>query len=164
MQTDFLDELEELALGTRLKRLSELMLADAARVYQHFEIDVQPKWFSLLALLHHKEQVSVVEAADLLGLSQPAISQFSRQLQKRGLIQSRCCEQDSRRKLLTLSDKGRQQVNAMQPMWDAVSQAAKQLSQELDNNLYQAIQKCEKALKHKSLLARTLDIHHATQS
>ena len=157
---DFLDELEELALGTRLKRLSERMLTDAGKVYKAFNIEVQPKWFSLLALIDKRQKINVVEASQLLGLSQPAISQFCRQLEKEGLIVSIICENDSRRRVLTLTDVGQQQVAKMKPMWSAVTQAAQELSRELDNDIYQAIRKCEQALTRKSLLDRTLDIYH----
>ena len=157
---DFLDELEELALGTRLKRLSERMLADASKVYKAFNIEMQPKWFSLLALIDKRQKINVVEASQLLGLSQPAISQFCRQLEKEGLITSLVCENDSRRRVLTLTEVGQQQVNKMKPMWLAVSQAAKELSRELDNDIYQSIRKCEQAMARKSLLERTLDIYH----
>ncbi|MDF2178126.1 MarR family transcriptional regulator [Aliiglaciecola sp. CAU 1673] len=161
MSQDFLDELGELALGSRLKRLSERMLADAAKVYQAFGIDAQPKWFTLLALLHQQQPISVVEAAERLGLTQPAISQFCRQLVQADLVQLVTCEQDSRRRLISLTNKGKQEVLRMQPMWQAVQQAAVQLCRELENDFYVSLQKCEKALTQRSLLQRTLDIHDA---
>ncbi|MCB1633894.1 MAG: MarR family transcriptional regulator, partial [Xanthomonadales bacterium] len=85
---DFLDELGELALGSRLKRLADRIMADAAAIYRHLGHDMQPRWFTLLALLYRHGQCNVVEAAERLGLSQPAISQFSQQLVQRGLISS----------------------------------------------------------------------------
>lgn len=157
MPEDFLDELEELALGSRIKRLSERMLAQAAEVYKAFDLDFQPKWFTLMALLHHKEQVSIVEAAGLLGVSQPAISQFSRQLIKEGLVKRETCGKDSRRKLLTLTDKGQEQVATMLPMWRAVKQAAAEICTEFENDFYQSLKKCEKALSQKSLLQRSME-------
>lgn len=159
MTRDFLDELGELALGSRLKRLSEQMMADAANVYRHFDLDVQPKWFTLLALLYQKDRVAVMEAADYLGLSQPAISQFTHQLVERGLVSTDPCERDSRRRLLMLTEKGRAQVERMQPMWRAVHRAAEQLCTELDNDFYHALRKCEQALSRKSLLQRTLEFY-----
>ena len=54
MQQYFLNELAELALGSRLKRLSERMLASASDVYQEFGVDINPKWFTLMALLDAK--------------------------------------------------------------------------------------------------------------
>ena len=39
MQQDCLNELAELALGARLKRMSERVLANASDVYQEFSIN-----------------------------------------------------------------------------------------------------------------------------
>ncbi len=152
---DFLNELGELALGSRLKRMSERMLADAASVYQYYGIDAQPKWFTLLALLDKKKTVSIVEAADLLGLSQPALSQFSRQLKSKGLIDVITYQQDSRKKHMQLSKNGKQVVNQMRPIWVAVEKAAKQMCEEFENQFYQSLQQLEKAHNRLSLLKRT---------
>jgi DNA-binding MarR family transcriptional regulator/GNAT superfamily N-acetyltransferase len=157
MQNDFLDELGELALGTRLKRISERMLADAAKVYEYFGITVQPKWFALLALLDEKKTVSVVEASEYLGLSQPALSQFCRQLISKGLINVSAGKADSRKKVMQLSIKGQTQVDLMKPIWQAVDSAAKELSEEGDNQFYQSLLVFEKSHKQRSLLHRTQD-------
>lgn len=157
MSHDFLDELKELAIGSRLKRMSERMLNDAAQVYQQFGIDVQPKWFTLLALLDKKGQVSVVEAADYLGLSQPALSQFCRQLAQKDLITFTVDSCDSRKRNIALSPVGIEQVKDMQPMWQAVQSAAADLCSEFDNQFYLSLQKLEKAQTKRSLLQRTQD-------
>ncbi|MEP4890946.1 MAG: GNAT family N-acetyltransferase [Aliiglaciecola sp.] len=157
MNKDFLNELGELALGSRLKRVSERMMADAAAVYQHFDMNIQPKWFTLLALLDKKEQVSVVEAANLLGLTQPALSQFSRQLAAKKLINITLGSEDSRKRVLSLSALGRQKVTEMRPVWTAVDKAAKDLSHEFENHFYDSLKTFEQALKKRSLLERSKD-------
>lgn len=157
MDPDFLNELAELALGSRLKRMSERMLADAAQVYHHFGMRIQPKWFTLLALLDKKQQVSVVEAAEYLGLSQPALSQFCRQLNAEGLLEIKLDPQDSRKKIIQLSVQGHAQVQLMKPVWRAVDKAAQELSTELDNHFYQSLCLFEQAHTKKSLFERTKD-------
>ncbi|WJG09232.1 bifunctional helix-turn-helix transcriptional regulator/GNAT family N-acetyltransferase [Aliiglaciecola sp. LCG003] len=158
-----MDELGELALGSRLKRISERMLAEAGLVYQHYAMDVQPKWFTLLALLDNKQQVSVVEASEYLGLSQPALSQFCRQLENKKLISLTTSSVDSRKKVIALSDLGKEQVARMKPIWKAVDSAAKQLCEAYDNQFYQSLLQFEKALDEQSLLARTHHFYNAEQ-
>lgn len=162
MNNDFLDELGELALGTRLKRLSERMLADAAGVYQHFNMDIQPKWFTLLALLHRKGDVGVVDAAARLGISQPAISQFCSQLVDKGLVETQLSRADSRKRMMRLTQSGRKQIDALIPIWDAVQEAAQQLCEELENDFYHSLQKLETSLERRSLLERTKDKYNVT--
>lgn len=158
---DFLDELQELALGSRLKRLSDRMMSDAAAVYKQLGFDLQPKWFTLLALLYRKKEVSVVQAAQYLGLSQPAISQFASQLVKKGIISSNASSEDARRRFLTLTPKGTRLTKEMQPLWQAVESAAQELCREAENDFYNSIKKCEAALNRKSLLERSLAFYHA---
>lgn len=158
---DFLDQLGELALGSRLKRLSERMMADAADVYRHFGLEVQPRWFPLMALLQDRGQVTVVEAADAIGVSQPAISQFARQLQNAQLVEIVVCEDDGRRRLLSLSQRGREAVTAMQPMWQAVDQAAADLCQEAGFDVLAVLRGLEQALTKQSLLSRTKALYDA---
>ncbi|MCJ8319302.1 MAG: GNAT family N-acetyltransferase [Colwellia sp.] len=158
MTNDFLDELAELALGSRLKRLSERLITDAAQVYKYCGHDVQPKWFTLLALLDKKQQVSIVDAAQLLGLTQPAISQFSKELIAKGLVISTLSDTDSRKKFLSLSEQGKVAVLAMQPMWQAVDSAAKQLCNEAGVGFFESVKNFEKALSQQSLLQRSISL------
>ena len=103
----------------------------------------------------------MVEAADYLGLSQPAISQFCHQLSARELISLTPCEKDSRRRVITLTAKGRDQVEAIQDMWQDVRQAAKSLCQESGNDFYQSLRLCEQAFKSQSLYQRTMELKDA---
>ena len=160
MNDDFLDELGVVALGSRLKRLSDRLLADAAAVYQHFDFDVQTKWFPLLSLLRVTPHITVVEAAQALGISQPAVSQFSRQLSDAGLVEITSCDKDARRRLLTLSPHGRNLVEEMQPMWNAVREAAEALCHEEGNDFYPSLRALERAVQRQSLLSRTCEAYH----
>lgn len=157
-KVDFLDELGEVALGSRLKRLSERLLNDASKVYAHAGHDTQPKWFTLLALLNTRKKITVVDAAELLGLTQPAISQFSKELVAQGLIVSKPCENDSRRRVMSLTTQGEALLEKMQPMCDAVETAAKQLCAEAEEKFFEFIQAFDLAFERRSLFQRYLDI------
>jgi DNA-binding MarR family transcriptional regulator/GNAT superfamily N-acetyltransferase len=155
---DFLDELGELALGSRLKRLSDRLMADASQVYKSCGHDIQPKWFALLALLHKRDEVSIVEASKLLGLSQPAISQFVKEMIKEGLVTTAPSAKDSRRKFISLTKRGRLTIENMKLMWRAVDQAAKELCNEVSANFFDSIKQFEKRLGDCSLSQRTVNI------
>ncbi|MFQ3192571.1 MAG: DNA-binding MarR family transcriptional regulator/ribosomal protein S18 acetylase RimI-like enzyme [Paraglaciecola sp.] len=159
MQHDFLNELAELALGSRIKRMSERMLGSASDIYQEFGLNINPKWFTLMALLYvkdNKKQVlTIVEASNLLGLSQPALSQFSQQLQNQKLIKIIKDPSDSRKRILSLTPQGRKQVKEMKPIWNAVQQAAIDLCTEHNNDFYRSLLLLEKSFSSESLLSRT---------
>ncbi|AGH44198.1 bifunctional helix-turn-helix transcriptional regulator/GNAT family N-acetyltransferase [Paraglaciecola psychrophila] len=159
MQQDFLNELAELALGSRLKRISERMLASASDVYQEFGMNINPKWFTLMALLDvkdsNKQSLTIVEASSLLGLSQPALSQFCKELQNEKLIMIIKDPADSRKRVLSLTPKGREQVKELKPIWKAVQQAATDLCTEHNNDFYRSLLLLEKSFSRESLLIRT---------
>lgn len=155
---DFLDELAELALGSRLKRLSDRLMADANQVYKNCGHDIQPKWFALLALLARRKEVSIVEASGLLGLTQPAISQFVKELIQKGLVTTNISTQDSRRKFIKLTNLGELTIQNMKLMWQAVDSAAKQLCEEAGADFFDSVKKFERALTRQSLSQRTAQI------
>ena len=159
MQQDFLNELAELALGSRLKRMSERMLASASDVYQELGININPKWFTLMALLDvkdsKKQTLTIVEASNLLGLSQPALSQFCKELQNEKLINIIRAPSDSRKRILSLTPNGRVLVKEMKPIWKAVQQAAEDLCTEYNNDFYRSLLLLEKSFSSASLLTRT---------
>ena len=159
MQQDFLNELAELALGSRLKRMSERMLSNASDVYQEFDMNINPKWFTLMALLDAKDSnkqiLTIVDASNLLGLSQPALSQFCKELQNVKLIKIVKDQSDSRKRILSLTVKGRERLEQMKPIWNAVQQAAVDLCTEHNNDFYRSLLLLEKSFSSESLLSRT---------
>lgn len=54
-----------------------------------------------------KQLLSIFEASDFLGLSQPALSQFCKELQDEKLLKIIKDPADSRKRLLSLTPKGR---------------------------------------------------------
>lgn len=153
---DFFDELGVVALGSRLKRLSDKLSADAANVFKHFGEKQHPRWFTLFSLLGKHGAVGVVEASQRLGLTQPAISQFSKEMQEAGLVAITRDREDSRKRVLSLTELGKQQLEQMQYMCELVEKSANQLSLEGGNDFYSALVRFEKALNRQSLLSRAI--------
>lgn len=160
---DFLDELAELALGSRLKRLSDRLMADASQVYKNCGHEIQPKWFALLALLNTRNEVSIVDASEQLGLTQPAISQFVKELIKEELVTTAPSLKDSRRKFITLTEKGKLSIENMRIMWKSVDLAAKQLCDESGSDFFDSVKRFEKALSKSSLSQRTAAIMNISE-
>ena len=154
---DFLNDLAELALGNRLKRVSEKITANTTQVYKSFDIDIQPKYFTLLALLEQKTTLTIVEAASHLGLSQPALSQFCKHLHNDGLIDIKKGEKDSRRREISLSDRGHITIKQIKPIWSAVQDAAVEMCKQDGNNFYHSLVAFENALDQKDMFLRTKD-------
>src|SRR5690349_21065863 len=122
---DHVRSLGRIALGSRLKRLSERLLGDVARVYDAEGIRFKPPWFPLFTLIAEAGErgVTVVEAARQLQLTHPAVSQFAKELTKAGLISSRADRNDRRRHSLHPTKKLRETHERAKVIWRALDAA-----------------------------------------
>ncbi len=158
---DFYDELGELAVGSRLKRLGDRMVAEASAVYGSQGFAFEPRLFPLLSLLERHAPMGVVEASQRLGITQPAVSQFAKQLQQRQLVVSKVDANDGRRKVLSLSQQGREMLERMRPMLAVVEEVAMDLCYESGVDFWGGIRRFEAALGRESLAQR---VHRASAS
>lgn len=140
-------------LGTRLKRLAERLLADAAQVAQHLGLPVQPPQVSLLLAVHMYGPISVGELAERLQLSQPTVSRSLAGLTL--FVKAQQSRADQRAKRLTLTKKGEALVSRIQTeLLPQVEQAAASLVIGLPADFMEMVAKVESRLSEASLLSR----------
>jgi len=148
-----IDESGILAISTRLQRLSEQIRKDGFLVYKANGITFEPKWFPVIYTLHLKPVLSVVELAAEIGYTHPSTITLLKELEKEKLIRSKKDKYDERKRLLQLSDKGKELVEQMQPVWGIIIAAITELT-DTQNNLMKAIIEVEQQLQEKSFFDR----------
>lgn len=153
---DALRELGPLALGSRLRRLSERLSGDAARFYRELGIEFEPRWFPLFHLLSERAPLSVSEAARALGVSHVAVSQTARELQRRRLLSSTRDPRDERRRRLQLTEKGLALLPRLAPIWRDFERATSDLVGRRESGLLAAIDSVERALSLRGFKERLL--------
>lgn len=141
------------AIGARLRRLSAAIDADAARLYARLGIRFEQRWFGVLNQLALNGSMSVAELSATLGITHVSIIQTRQSLERAGLVLSKTDKLDARKRLLTLSAKGRRTVAELESVWRAFDEAARELDAEA-GHVVQALDRLEKALQRKSLLER----------
>lgn len=151
---DFIADLGELALATRLKRLSERLMKDVSQVYLDLGIDFRANWFSILYALGRKTPMTVTELARMLGLSHPAINQIASQLLARGLIRQGKDKSDERKRLLYLSPRGRQLIKELEPVWNDIRLANRALLKDSGVDLLGDLARVEAVLDENSMANR----------
>src|ERR1700754_2943582 len=107
MPHDIMVDLGELFLGSRLKRLAERLQADAARVAQAAGLSIQPAQFPLLAAIDRYGPLTIGEAVEALGVSQPAVTRTAGSLIDIGLLVASRDDADMRQKTLALTETGK---------------------------------------------------------
>ena len=153
-KNDLIRELQELALGTRLKRLSDMLMSDVGKIYKEQNLDFEPRWFTMLYLLQREKSLSINDIADQLRLSHPAVVQFADQMQKQKIIHAKKDKKDARKRILTLSEKGEKIYEKLQPILVEVEKATRELVQSTGIEVLYAIDKMEKQLEQKSIYER----------
>ncbi|MFQ4135151.1 GNAT family N-acetyltransferase [Nodosilinea sp. PGN35] len=151
---DFYLRVGKLALGSRLRRLSERLTADAAKVYALYGIPLDPKWFPVFYILSNQETASITEIAQMIGHSHPSVSRIVKEMKQKGLIRSGEPAEDARMNVVMLSDAGRQLIPAIETQCQDVTQVVDNLLSSTQHNLWQAIEEFEYLLANKSFLDR----------
>jgi DNA-binding MarR family transcriptional regulator/N-acetylglutamate synthase-like GNAT family acetyltransferase len=145
----------ELGLGSRLKRLSENMMKEIQLVYDYFNIDFDPYLFPIIKIIDHNNGITNSEIKSKLALSQPAITQATNKLMVKGLVSSKSDAKDGRKKIVSLSDKGKRVIGEMQPLWQAMDEVIKGLTRYQAESLIDHINRLEDNLS-RELLSTTI--------
>lgn len=151
---DYLQELGYLALGSRMKRLAERFAQETAQVYTSESIEFEPRWFPVFRFVADKGKASITAVAEAVGITHPAVNQMAQELVSAGLIKATGDPQDKRRRLLSLSEKGKRLCDQMRPVWRTLHASVSDSVADCGMDLVNAITVMEKALDRRSLTSR----------
>ncbi len=151
---DFYTRTGKMALGSRLRRLSEQMTEQAAGIYDLYQVDLQPKWFPVFYSLSPTEEKSITDIAREIGHTHPSVSQIVRELAIKGYVIEKKGEADGRKNFVLLSPAGQAMREKMQTQLNDVTSAIEKAMKETDHDLWRAIGEWEFLLEQKSLLRR----------
>lgn len=142
-----------LVLGSRLRRISEAFLSEITRAYQQEDIEFDAAWFPVFYLLSQNEALSIKELSEQTEVSHPAASQLITNLKQKGLVVATPGADDARKQLITFTDKGRDLLQQVLPVWDAVIKSMDDIVTELPGckALLPAITAFEQALQQHDL-------------
>lgn len=151
---DLIKELGPLAFASRLKRLSEKLQKDVSKIYKEQSIEFEARWFPVLFALKRKKCLSVTAVANTLGLTHPAINQVAGVMIRRGLLSSSKDTEDERRRLLCLTPKGKETIKILEPIWDEITSATKELLETAGGDFLDYVEVIEKELEYESIYNR----------
>ena len=162
---DFFERTGKMAIGSRLRVLTEKLTRDAASIYGLYGVDLKPKWFPVFYSLTDEKPKSVTAIAREIGQSHPSVSTIVKEMIKAGIIEEVDDKADRRCTLITLTEYGKSLSQELIAQLRDVERAVEQISAECDNDLWAAIADWEKALSRKSILELVKEIkEHREQS
>ncbi|WP_127129632.1 MarR family winged helix-turn-helix transcriptional regulator [Pseudoflavitalea rhizosphaerae] len=153
---NIIDNAGVLAISTRLQRLAEQLRKDGLLIYKDHGIDFEPKWFPVIYVLHNKGILSVVEIATEIGYTHPSTITLLKELEKQKMIRSGKDKTDERKRLIQLTEKGKELVSKMGPVWSLMVKTITEITN-TKNNLMRALDEVEAALRKKGFADRALE-------
>ena len=140
---DKLQDFQELAFGSRLKRLSDTLMKDVKKVYKHLYIDFEPSLMPVFKTISDEKEISIGEISSMLKISQPAVTQFVNSLEKKKLLESIPDKKDKRKKNLALSKNGIHTIQKLQPIWEIIEQQLTELTKNVPTSFMEHVRLTE---------------------
>ena len=151
---NFYTNVGKMALGSRLRRLSEQITEDAAQVYTLYNVPLQPKWWPVFYVLSQGQDKTITAIAEEIGHSHPSVSTIVREMVKQGIVTEKKDKKDGRKTVVGLSKKGKEIVTDMAPQYTDVTNAIEEAMSQTRYDIWKAIEEWEFLLDQKSLLRR----------
>lgn len=143
---DIISDLGALALGSRMKRLSERFLKIASDIYDSSGIDFEAKWFPMFYLLSKEGEKSIMEIAESLNISHPAVIQIAKELEQNGWIKSVKNKEDARKRNLKVTRKAIEKLPQLEELWLNFRLKNEKIVELAENNILKALQEVETIL------------------
>lgn len=155
--TDYINQLGILALDHRLKRLMKQLLAAAEYVYEAQGVSFRARWMPTYMLLQQEGALSVTKLAERAEVTHPGMIQLTREMMKAGLVRQKKDKTDARKRLLTLTKKGKELAPSLVPIWEALRDAQAHVFEEAGCDILAVLGTVEEQLQAKKLSARVLE-------
>lgn len=151
---EFFNRTGKLAIGSRLRMLTDKITVDAALIYKMFGVDLKPKWFPVFFVLANGEAMTITSIAKEIGHSHPSVSNIIKEMVAKGLVKETKDKADGRRNVVMLSAKGKKISESFTEQCVDVTAAIERITRQTRNDLWEAIEEWENLLSEKSLLQR----------
>lgn len=154
---NFFDTAGTMAIGSRLRILSEQITEEAKQIYDLYDVGLKPKWFPVFYVLSQEGEKSVTEIAKQIGHSHPSVSKIVREMLKDRIVSEQKDKNDGRKNNITLTAKGKGLAIKIEDQCFDVKNAVDDILIQTRHNMWNAIEEFEFLLKDKSLLKRVVE-------
>jgi DNA-binding MarR family transcriptional regulator len=141
-------------VGNQLERLVELIVMQGDELLEEAEIDLPSRAASMVLLIGERGEISAADAAKALGLQHQIVTHRIEQLIELRILKRFNDPKDGRRKLLSLTAKGVEQLRRLRARLVLASAAFSALFAEVGVDLPAGVMKISRALKRATLLER----------
>jgi GNAT superfamily N-acetyltransferase/DNA-binding MarR family transcriptional regulator len=151
------EELGQIAIGTRIRYLSEKITEDAAKIYGLYGIEMNPKWFPVFFVLSKSRERSVTSIAKDIGHSHASVSKIVKELMEAHLVCEKTSGSDRRRTMVGLSKVGKGISKKIENQYADVRAAMERICSQSKHDLWRALEEWECLLEQQSLFIRVAE-------
>lgn len=146
-----------LAMGSRLRLITDAITSDASKIYDLYGVALRPKWFPVFFLLQDGCELGITEIAKMIGQTHPSVIKIVGEMTKAGLTKTSTDPNDKRRTLISLTSKGQKMLTNFKVQAHDVYKAVEEIDKQSKYSLWEAIGEWERLLGEKSLLDRVIE-------
>lgn len=152
---DFVKAQGEIGLAVRLKRISDMMMHGARQLYKSLNLDIEPNWYLMFKILNQYEKLSVTEIADKLHFAHPSVVNIVKKMKDRGYLETTIDAFDSRKQMITLSQKSKDVLPELEKIWGACGRGIQSVF-EPDDQFFEKLDEIEAFYREADFMQRTL--------
>ncbi len=152
------DKIGKMALGSRLRLVSQMVTEDAQKLYETYGVALKPKWFPVFYCLSQvPESKSITAIANEIGHSHPSVVKIVREMAKSNIVEEQKDKYDGRKNNIALTATGKELVAQIQDQYTDVDKAIENTLKQTSHNLWLAIEEFEFLLRQQSLFSRVIE-------
>ena len=161
---DFFNQTGKMAIGSRLRMLTDKITNDAELIHKMYGIDIRAKWFPVFFVLSHGEAKTITAIAKEIGHSHPSVSNIVKEMVARGIAKETKDKADGRKNLIMLSSKGEKMSEILTEECFDMTVTIESILSATHNDLWRAIEEWECLLSKESLLDRVKEVKRQRES
>ncbi len=152
---DIVKSLGFLSLGSRFRRIGERLQADTQEIIDELGVSIQAAQYLFLQAIERAGPLTIGELAQAVGITQPGATRTVSQLVELGYVEIHTSTEDQRRRVVSLSSKGKDLVEySRQTVWPRVERAVSELCGDLNGPLLEQLAYIERGLAAAPLSRR----------
>lgn len=155
--SDFADELGPGYINLVVRRLGQRIASAGDAYMRQTGVQTSATSTAMLAYVARHPDAAIADVAQALGYSHQAVAKAVESMEKAGLVQSRASAEDLRKRLLTLTDKGRLEAEQVEAVAARAAAVFGEVFEEIGVDVFKALRALEIALDRRPLVGRMLE-------
>lgn len=154
---DYIRQLGPVVLDHRFRRMMEALLRTAQDVYDARGLEFRSRWASTFQLLHGESPLAVGEIAARLRLTHPGVIGITGEMISAGIVRAVRDGDDARRRMITLTPKGRRMAPELFRVWKELGAAQRERFLAAGCDILPILDKVDDGLEQHSLAEEVVE-------